>query len=154
MEIGACKVLSPTESRGFLDRFLINKSACSENIRVFRIGKTLKPIENSSEKLREATKMTYNKMVKSIPKENREKLSDRLIDTILKSKRVDKMPDRLAKNILSRWSQGPLTDDDSLAELLEASVLLEPEKTVESLKQKLQMVNLAKAVEQVSAKGG
>jgi len=146
--------LSPTASRGSLDRFLINKSACFGNIRVSRIGKTLKPIGNSSEKLREATKMTYHKMVKSIPKENREKLSDRLVDTILKSKRGDKMPDRLAKSILSRWSQGPLTDDDSLAELLEASVLLEPEKTVESLKQKLQMVNLAKAVEQVSAKEG
>lgn len=98
--------------------------------------------------------MTHHKMVRSIPKENREKLSDGLVDIILKSKRGDKMPDRLAKNILNRWSQGPLTDDDSLAALLEASVLLEPEKTVESLKQKLQMVNLAKAVEQVSAKEG
>lgn len=98
--------------------------------------------------------MTYHKMVGSVPKENREKLSDGLVDIILKSKRGDKMPGNLAKNILSRWSQGPLTDDASLAELLEASVLLEPQKTVDSLKQKLQMVNLAKAVEQVSAREG
>ena len=96
--------------------------------------------------------MTYHKMVRSIPAETREKLSDKLVDIILKSKRGDKMPGNLAKNILSRWSQGPLTDDDSLAELLEASVLLEPEKTVDSLNQKLQMVNLAKAVEKVSVK--
>ncbi len=98
--------------------------------------------------------MTYHRMVRSIPRENREKLSDGLVDIILKSKRGDRMPDRLAKNILSRWSQGLLTDDDGLAELLEACALLEPEKTVESLKQKLQMVNLAKAVEHVSAKEG
>ena len=146
--------MSPTASRGFLDRFLINKVLAFRSTRVSRIGKMLKPIENSSEKLRAATNMTYYKMVRSIPTETRERLSDRLVDIILKSKRGDKIPGSLAKNILSRWSQGPLTDDDSLAELLEASVLLEPEKTVDLLKQKLQMVNLAKAVEQVSAEEG
>jgi hypothetical protein len=95
--------------------------------------------------------MAYHKLVRKIPTEKRKDLSDNLVDLILKSKKGSKMPSALAKNWLDCWRKGPLTSDDSLAVLLEVAVLTEPEKTVNSLVQKLQLVGLAEAVEQVSA---
>ena len=96
--------------------------------------------------------MAYHKIVGTIPIEKRGKLSVKLVDLILKSKNDDKMPSRLAKNILHHWRQGPLLGEDGLAALLEAAVLLEPEKTMDFLEQELQLVDLAKAVKQISAK--
>ena len=95
--------------------------------------------------------MAYHKLVRNIPTDKREDLSDNLVDLILKSKKGYKIPSGLARNLLDRWRKGPLTSDDSLAVLLEVAVLTEPEKTVDSLKQKLQLVGLAEAVKQVSA---
>lgn len=97
--------------------------------------------------------MAYHKIVSIIPIENRAKLSVKLVDIILKSKNDDKMPSSLAKNILHFWRQGPLLREDSLAALLEAAVLLEPEKTIDFLEQELQLVDLTKAVKQISEKG-
>ena len=96
--------------------------------------------------------MSYHKIVGIIPIEIRAKLSVKLVDFILKSKNDDKMPSRLAKNILYHWRQGPLLGEDGLAALLEAAVLLESEKTMDFLEQELQLVELAKAVKQISAK--
>jgi len=94
--------------------------------------------------------MTYRKIVGPIPEEKREKISVKLVDIILKSKNDDKMPSSLAKEILHYWHQGPLLDEDSLGPLLEAAVLLEPDKTTDLLEQELQLVDLAKAVKQIS----
>jgi len=90
--------------------------------------------------------MAYQKIVKKIPVEKREKLSDKLVDFLLKSKKEDKMPSDLANTILSQWQQGSLTTEAGLAALLEAAVLLEPEKTVEFLEQELQLMDIAKAL--------
>jgi len=92
--------------------------------------------------------MAYPKIVKKIPAEKREKLSDKLIDLLLKSKKEDKMPGGLANTILSQWQQGPLTTEEGLAALLEAAVLLESEKTMELLEQELQLMDVAKAVKE------
>jgi len=90
----------------------------------------------------------YRKIVKTIPVEKREKLSDKLIDFLLKSKKEDKMPSDLANTILNQWQLGSLTTEASLAAILEAAVLLESEKTMEFLEQELQLVDVAKAVKE------
>jgi len=92
--------------------------------------------------------MAYQKIVKNIPTEKREELSDKLIDLILKTKNEDKMPSSLANTLLHQWQLGPLTTEAGLATLLEAAVLLESEKTVESLEQELQLLDVVKAVKE------
>ena len=93
--------------------------------------------------------MTYQKIVKKIPFEKREKLSDKLLNFVLKSKKEDKMTSDLASTILNQWQLGPLTTEAGLAALLEAAVLLESEKTMEFLEQELQLVDVAKAVKEI-----
>lgn len=93
--------------------------------------------------------MAYQKIVKTIPVEKREKLSGKLVDFLLKSKKEDKMPSGLANNILNQWQEGSLTTEAGLAALLEAAVLLESEKTLEFLEQELQLVDVAKAVKEL-----
>jgi len=93
--------------------------------------------------------MAYLKIVKSIPVEKREKLSDKLLNFVLKSKKEDKMPSDLANTMLSQWQQGPLTTEAGLAALLEAAVLLKSEKTMEFLEQELQLVDVAKAIREM-----
>ena len=90
--------------------------------------------------------MAYQKIVKNIPAGKREKLSDKLIDLILRTKNEDKMPGSLANTLLNQWQLGPLTTEAGLATLLEAAVLLEAEKTVEFLEQELQLLDIVKAI--------
>jgi hypothetical protein len=90
--------------------------------------------------------MAYQKIVKTIPVEKREKLSDKLLNFVLKSKKEGEMPSDLAKTMLGQWQLGPLTTEDGLASLLEAAVLLEFEKTVEFLEQELQLADVVKAI--------
>jgi len=92
--------------------------------------------------------MVYQKIVKNIPTEKREKLSDKLIGFILKTKNEDKMPSSLANTLLHQWQLGPLTTEAGLATLLEAAVLLESEKTMEFLEQELQLLDIVKAVKE------
>lgn len=94
--------------------------------------------------------MVYRKIVGKIPIEDQGKLLPKLVDIILKSKNDDKMPSNLAKTILHYWHQGSLLREESLSALLEAAVLMEPEKTVEFFEEKLKLVDLAKAVERIS----
>ena len=93
--------------------------------------------------------MTYQKIARTIPVGKREKLSDKLVDFLLKSKKEDKMPSDLANTILNQWQLGPLTTEAGLAALLEAAVLLESEKTMEFLEQELQLADVAKAIKEV-----
>lgn len=109
-------------------------------------------METDVKTLQEAFSMAYRKIVGTIPIEKRGKLSTKLIDLILKSKNNDKMPSGLAKNILHHWRQAPLLSEEGLVALLEAAVLLESEKTIDFLEQELKLVDLAKAVKQISVK--
>ena len=90
--------------------------------------------------------MAYQKIVKTIPVEKREKLSDKLVDFLLKSKKGDEMPSGLANTMLNQWRQGSLKTEAGLAALLEAAVLLESEKTMDFLEEELQLVDVARAV--------
>jgi len=93
--------------------------------------------------------MAYQKIVKNIPAEKREKLSDKLIDLILRTKNEDKMPGSLANTLLNQWQLGPLTTEAGLSTLLEAAVLLESEKTMEFLEQELKLLDIVKAIKGV-----
>jgi hypothetical protein len=90
--------------------------------------------------------MTYQKIVKRIPVEKREKLSDKLLNFVLKSKKEGEMPSDLAKILLSQWQLGTLTTEAGVAALLEAAVFLESEKTMEFLEQELQLMDVVKAI--------
>ena len=94
--------------------------------------------------------MSYKKIVKMIPVEKREQLSDKLLNYLLKSKKEKKMPSSLAKCFLSQWQTGTFDDEVGLAVLLEATALLEPEKTTEFLEQDLQLVEVAKALKEAA----
>ncbi len=80
-----------------------------------------------------------------IPLSKLHDLSDKLVDSILTSKSDDRMPSALAKTILHYWRQNLLENEHGLTALLEASVLLEPEKTVATLSE-LQLVDVAEEI--------
>jgi len=91
--------------------------------------------------------MDYRKIVELIPTANRQTLSNKFVDFILTSKNDEKMPSQLANTILNYWQQDILESESGLTALLEAALLLEPDKTV-SVFSELQMTNI---VEQIKA---
>ena len=102
--------------------------------------------------LRDVIDVAYHKVVKTISLEKREELSDKMIDAILVSKNEDKMPAELANTILYHWQRYLLAGDTGLAALLEATVLLEPDRTMEILGAELQLMDTVKAVKEVLMK--
>ena len=79
--------------------------------------------------------MDYRKFVEAIPIVKRESLSERLLDLLLTSKNDEKMPPQLANTILHHWQNDILFSESGLTALLEAAVLLEPDKTLETFAQ-------------------
>lgn len=86
--------------------------------------------------------MDYRKLVELIPLAKRRTLSDKLVDFILTSKNDEKMPSQLANTMLHYWQQDVLEGESGLTALLEAALLLEPEKTVNAFTE-LEMANIA-----------
>ena len=86
--------------------------------------------------------MEYSKLAEAIATEKREMLSDKLVDLILAAKNEDKMPSQLANTILNQWQRNILSTQLGLTALLEAAVMLEPEKTIVILTE-LQLTNVA-----------
>jgi ABC-type taurine transport system ATPase subunit len=84
-------------------------------------------------------------LAETIPVSKRRSLADKLVDLILLSKKDDKMPSSLAKVILGCWQRNGLDTAPSLAALLEASLLLEPEGTLTALNE-LQLVEIAESI--------
>jgi len=95
--------------------------------------------------------VSYKKIVEMIPVEKRGALSDKLLNYLLKTKKEKNMPSSMAKCFLSQWQTGGFDDEAGLAVLLEATALLEPEKTTEFLEQELQLADVAKAVKEAAA---
>jgi hypothetical protein len=95
--------------------------------------------------------VSYKKIVKMIPVEKREKLSDKLLNYLLKTKKENNMPSSMAKCFLSQWQTGSFDDETGLAVLLEATALVELEKTTAFLEQELQLADVAKAVKEAAA---
>jgi hypothetical protein len=101
--------------------------------------------------LKEVYVVVYKKIVKMIPVEKRGTLSDKLLNYLLKTKNEAKMPSSMANCFLSQWRAGTFDDEVGLAVLLEATALVELEKTTEFLEQELQLANVAKAVKEAAA---
>lgn len=89
--------------------------------------------------------MDYEKLVQMIPVGKWEMLSDKLVDFILSSKNDEKMSSQLANTILHYWQQDVLKSESGLTALLEAALLLEPDKTVNVFNE-LQMANIAEEI--------
>lgn len=89
--------------------------------------------------------MDYPKLVATVPSAKYPELVDALIDTILVTKNDDRMPPNLANTILHEWQLDILETEEGLIALLEASVLLEPEKTLAAA-EALQLVEVAEAI--------
>jgi len=93
--------------------------------------------------------MDYRTVVESVPPAKRVMLSDKLVDLILTSKNDDKMPSHLASTILRNWQQDVLESESGLTTLLEASLLLEPEKTV-TVFTEMEMTSIADQIKEGS----
>jgi hypothetical protein len=94
--------------------------------------------------------VSYKKIVEMIPVEKREKLSDKLLNYLLKTKKEKKMPSSLAKCFLNQWQKGGFDDAVGLAVLLEATVTVEPEKTIEFVETEMQVAEVAKALKEAA----
>jgi hypothetical protein len=79
--------------------------------------------------------MKLEKIVERIPSSSWEAISEKLIDIVLNSSNSNKMPSGLAKTILYYWQRDQLTTKIGIQRLLEASTLIDPEETVEVLKE-------------------
>ena len=94
--------------------------------------------------------MAYQKIVKMIPVEKREKLSDKLLNYLLKAKKEKRMPSSLAKCFLAQWQTGGFDDALGLAVLLEATVTVAPDKTIDFVEQEMQLADVAKALKEAA----
>jgi len=74
--------------------------------------------------------MALEKIARNIPASLWNEASEKLIDIVLNSPNASKMPSDLAKTILYYWQRDQLATEIGLHRLLEASMILEPEKTM------------------------
>lgn len=79
--------------------------------------------------------MALEKIVRKIPSSSWEATSERLIDIVLNSPNANKMPSGLAKTILYYWQRDQLATEVGLQRLLEASITVDPEKTIDVLRE-------------------
>lgn len=89
--------------------------------------------------------MDYLKLAGLIPAEKRGKTADMLVDILLSSKNDDKMPPYLANTILYQWQRNLLHSSAGLSNLLQASILLEQERTITLLRE-LQLSEIANKI--------
>ena len=79
--------------------------------------------------------MALEKIVEKIPSPSWGATSESLIDIVLNSPNAKKMPSGLAKTILYYWQRDQLATKIGLERLLEASMIVDSEKTIEVLKE-------------------
>jgi len=75
----------------------------------------------------------YLEATRKIDSSKRERLSDILLDLILDSGNADKLTPESARSLIDASREDKLRSASSLGTLLEAGVLLEPEKTPATL---------------------
>jgi hypothetical protein len=93
--------------------------------------------------------MDYPKLVELVPSEKLGPLSDQLLNFILTTKNEGKMPTKVANCMLSAMQMGAIKNKTGVSVLLEAALLLEPEKTLTALNE-MQMTPLVDEIK----KGG
>lgn len=74
-------------------------------------------------------------ILKTLPGSSAASLQKGLVDTILKSKNAQSLPADVAKRLLSLYHGDQLGSPEGLVTLLQASVLIEQEKTAEMLQE-------------------
>jgi hypothetical protein len=84
-------------------------------------------------------------ILKSLPESSVASIQNGLVDTILKSKNAQILPSDVAKRLLSLYYSNQLGGSEGLKTLLQASVLLEQEKTAEMF-QELGLADVAAKV--------
>jgi hypothetical protein len=95
--------------------------------------------------------MDYRKLASSIPVSKWETLSSKLVDFILTSKNDEKMPSQLANTILHHWQNGTLVSEFGLAALLEAALLLEPDKTTGAFAE-MELAHISEQIKDITLK--
>ncbi len=93
--------------------------------------------------------MDYPKLIELVPSEKLGPLSDQLLNFILTTKNEGKMPTKVANCMLSTMQMGAIKTKTGVSVLLEAALLLEPEKTITTLSE-MQMTTLVDEIK----KGG
>lgn len=84
-------------------------------------------------------KTDLEKIISKIPQSLVSEASDRLANLILNSKNAKKIPNRLAKNILYDWQKDRYETSEGLERLLEAAIIVEPEKTFTFLQEEMEI---------------
>lgn len=79
--------------------------------------------------------MALEKIARNIPKSLWNVASEKLVDITLNSTNASKMPSDIAKRILYYWQRDQLATEVGLHLLLEASMILEPEKTIDLMEE-------------------
>ena len=74
--------------------------------------------------------MAVEKIARKVPASLWNVASEKLVDIALNSPNASKMPSDLAKTILYYWQRDQLATEVGLQRLLEASMILEPNKTI------------------------
>ena len=77
--------------------------------------------------------MDYPKLAELVPDEKLGPLSDQLLNFVLTTKNEGKMPKKLATFMLGSLQYGTIKSKFGVSVLLEAALLLEPEKTMTAL---------------------
>ncbi len=77
--------------------------------------------------------MSIEEIVKQIPTSMGGNVFESLIDVVLNSPNGEKIPSNLAKNLLYYWQRDQLATEIGLQRLLEAAMMMEPDKTVNVL---------------------
>jgi len=93
--------------------------------------------------------MALEKVARNIPASLWNEASEKLVDIVLNSPNASKMPSDLAKTILYYWQRDQLVTEVGLHRLLEASMILEPEKTI-SLMEELGLPEIVAMLKETS----
>jgi hypothetical protein len=79
--------------------------------------------------------MALERISRMIPASLWDVASEKLIDIVLNSPNASKMPSDLAKTILYYWQRDQLSSEIGIQKLLEAAMILEPEKTIQTMEE-------------------
>lgn len=77
--------------------------------------------------------MALERIARKIPASLWTIASEKLVDIVLNSSKAEKMPSDLARTILYYWQRDQLATEVGLQRLLEAAMILEPGKTMETM---------------------
>lgn len=91
--------------------------------------------------------MDYRRLSEMIPSGKWDLISGKLIDFILTSKNDDRMPSQVANVILRQWQNDNLKSETGIAALLQAAILLEPEKVTTTFDE-IQMTSVAEQIKE------